>query len=187
MASSSRRFIAGLIRLGLIALALVLVVGFFKRRVHRSEPIHVQREAPATETLAAGDMRIYSADSTVDLVLSGDHILAGLSPKTIAKVKMKLDSSAARDTGGLGGSIGKLVKQSVAGAIGTHASYPLSEIRDIRLDGDQIVVDWKSGKRGELFGNTKINGENISSSFRHDDAERFVEAVRARMGLPGAR
>jgi hypothetical protein len=187
MASSSRRIVAGLIRLGLIALALVLVVGFFKRRVHRNEPIHVQREAPATETLAPGDMRIYSADSTVDLVLSGDHILAGLSPKTIAKVKMKLDSSAAGDTGGLGGSIGKLVKQSVAGAIGTHASYPLSEIRDIRLDGDQIVVDWKSGKRGELFGNTKINNEKISSSFRHDDAERFVEAVRARIGLPAAR
>jgi hypothetical protein len=187
MASSSRRFVAGLIRLVLVALAFVFVAGYFKRRVHRNEPIHVQREAPATETLAPGDLRIYSADSTVDLVLSGDHILAGLSPKTVAKVKMKLDSSAARDTGGLGGSIGKLVKQSVAGAIGTHASYPLSEIRDIRLDGDQIVVDWKSGKRGELFGDAKINNEKFSSSFRHDDAERFVEAVRARIGLPAAR
>jgi len=128
-----------------------------------------------------------SADEAESLVLSGDHILAGLSPKTIAKVKLKLDSSAARDTGGLGGSIGKLVKNSGAGAIGTHASYPLSEIRDIRFDGDQIVVDWKSGKHGELFGNTKVNGENISSSFRPDDAQRFVEAVRARMGLPAAR
>ena len=187
MGPSSRRFVGGLIRLGLAALAVVLVVGYFTRRVRRNEPIHVQREAPATETLAPGDLRIYSADSTVDLVLSGDHILAGLSPKTIAKVKLKLDSSAARDTGGLGGSIGKLVKNSVAGAIGTHASYPLSEIRDIRFDGDQIVVDWKSGKHGELFGNTKVNGENISSSFRPDDAQRFVEAVRARMGLPAAR
>ena len=42
----------------------------------------------------------------------------------------------------------------------------------------------KDGKEHDLFGNTKVNGNKISSSFRPDDAQRFVEAVRARMEKP---
>jgi len=187
-APSSRRFVAGLIRLSLVVLAVILVGGYVKRRFTRSQPVRVQKEAPPSETLAPGDLRIYSADSAVDLVLAGDKILAGLSPKTIAKVKGELETSAARDTHGIGGSISQIVKQSVAGAIGTHASYPLSEIRDIRYEDEQIVVDWKNGRKSQpLLGDIKVNKGNISSSFRPDDAERFVEAVRARMRLPAAR
>jgi hypothetical protein len=188
MSSSSRRFVAALIRLSLVVLAIVLVGRFVIRRaVGRRQPVRIQTQVPVQDSLRPGDLRIFNADSSVDLILSGDRILAGLSPKTIAKVKQELETSASRDTSGLGASISQIVKKSVAGAIGTHAAYPLSDIRDIRYENEQIVVDWKGGKEGELFGNTKVNGSKLSNTFRADDAERFIAAVRARMGLPAAR
>jgi hypothetical protein len=187
--STSRRFVAALVRLTLVVLAIAVVGRYFKNKFFASHGnVHVQREAPPpSEALAPGDMRIYSADSSVDLVLSGNSILAGLSPKMVEKVKAEMDKSSDRDTSGFAGSISHLVKSSVAGAIGTHAVYPLSDIRDIRYEDDQIVFDGKDGKHHGLFGNTKVNGNKVSSSFRPDDAQRFVEAVRARIGLPASR
>ena len=185
MTMSSRRFVAGLVRMALVVLAIVLVGGYLSRRVSGHQPVHVQTQAPPAEALGPGDMRIYNADSTVDLVLFGDKILAGLSPKTIAKVRGELEASASKDTSGVGGSISRIVKTSVAGAIGTHAAFPLNEIRDVRYEGDRIVVDWKSGKQNDLFGNTKVNNSKLSNSFRREDAERFIEAVRARLGTSG--
>jgi hypothetical protein len=182
--SSSRRFVAALIRLALLVLAIVFVGRYFKNKFFASHgTVHVQREAPpASEALAAGDMRIYSSDSAVDLVLSGNNILAGLSPRTVERVKSEMAKSDNHDTSGFGGSISRLVKNSVAGAIGTHAVFPLSDIRDIRYEHGQIVFDSKDGKQHDLFGSTKVNGNKVSSSFAPDDAQKFVEAVRARMG-----
>jgi hypothetical protein len=107
-----------------------------------------------------------------------------LSPKTVAKIKDKLATSGSQDTSGIGASISQIVKKSVAGAIGTHAVFPLSDIRDIRYENGQIVFDWKDGGKHQVFGNTKVDGENVSNSFRPEDAQRFVAAVRARMARP---
>jgi hypothetical protein len=181
MASSSRRFVAALIRVGLVVLAIVLVGGFFARRMPSRHHMRVQSEAPPPDSLGPGDVRIYNADSTVDLILQGNNILGGLSPKTIAKVKGELETSASHDTSGLGASISQIVKKSVAGAIGTHAVFPLSEIRDVRYEHGQMIFDWKDGGKHQLFGNTKVDGEQVSNSFRAEDAQRFIDAVRLRM------
>jgi len=182
MSASSRRWIAGLIRVGLVVLAIVLVSGYIGRHIsHRRHHVHVQRDVPSADLLGPGDLRIYNADSAVDLVLVGDKILAGLSPKTVATIKDKIEASASRDTSGLGGSIAQIVKTSVAGAIGTHAAFPLSDIRDIRYEGDQIVIDWKDGGNRQLFGSSNVNGNKVSNSFRAEDARRFIDAVHARM------
>jgi hypothetical protein len=187
MSLSSRRTVAGAARLALVILAIVIVAGYVKRHVHTPSIGRIRTQAPPPDApLAPGDMRIYNTDSSVDLLLVGNNILAGLSPKTVARVKNALDSSAERDTTGLGGSISQLVKKSVAGAIGTHAVFPLSEIRDVRYEGNQIVFEWKNGKSHQLFGSANVNGSKVSNSFRPDDAERFVGAVRARLGLTPA-
>jgi hypothetical protein len=182
--ASSRRLIAALIRTGLVVLAIVLVVSHFAGRTSSQRHVRVQAEVPPPEALGPGDMRIYNADSAVDLILVGDKILGGLSPKTVAKIKDKLATSGSQDTSGIGASISQIVKKSVAGAIGTHAVFPLSDIRDIRYENGQIVFDWKDGGKHQVFGNTKVDGENVSNSFRPEDAQRFVAAVRARMARP---
>jgi hypothetical protein len=182
--SSSRRFIAGLVRIGLVLLAIFFVSGYLFRRTPKMKHVRVQTEAPVADSLGPGDIRIFDADSAVDLTLMGDKILAGLSPKTIAEVKSEIDNSTSGDTSGLGASISQIVKRSVAGAIGTHAVFPLSDIRDIRYENNQIVFDWADGGKHELFGSAKVNGSNKSKSFRREDAMRFIDAVRARKGLP---
>lgn len=181
--STSRRLIGGLIRLALVVLAIVFVGRYFMRRSPGASHVRVRTEAAVLDSLGPGDLRIYNVDSTVDLVLKGDEILAGLSPKMIAKIQGELDTSASNDASGIGGSISKMVKREVAGAIGTHAAFPLSNIRDIRYEGDQIVFDWKDGGQHQVFNSVKINNNGrASSSFRREDAERFVEAVKGRIG-----
>lgn len=185
MGPSSRRFVAGLIRIGLVILAIVVAGAYIGHRGPRRSHMRVQREAPPpSSALAAGDMRIYNVDSSVDLVLEGTRILAGLSPKTVAKVQADLERSAKEDTSGLGGSIAAVVKKSVAGAIGTHGAFPIAAISDIHYEGGdvgEIVIDWKDGGTHQLFGNTKVDGSNVGKSFRREDAEPFVAAVKARM------
>jgi hypothetical protein len=184
MNPSTRRVVAGLLRVALAVVAIAIVSGYVIRRFpgRSARHVSVQSEAPAPEALGPGDMRIFNADSSVDVVLQGDRILAGLSPKTIAKVRKELEESTAHDTSGLGAMISGAVKKSVAGAIGMHAVFPLSQIRDVSYDGERILVEWKDGGRKEVFGSTKVDGERVSNSFRREDAEKFVEAVRARLG-----
>lgn len=185
MGPSSRRFVAGLIRIGLVILAIAIAGAYVRHRVPKHSHMRVEREEPPpAEALAPGDMRIYNADSSVDLVLQGDRILAGLSPKTVAKIRTEMERSTSAETSGLGGSIAQIVKKSVAGAIGTHGAFAISSIRDIRYEGDdvgEIVIDWKDGGTHQLFGNTSVDGSKVGKSFRREDAEPFVAAVKARM------
>ena len=186
MTVSSRRVVAGLIRFGLVLLAIVFVSGYFfhKRAPSSRHTMRVETEVPPPGALAPGDLRIYNRDSSVDLILAGNNILAGLSPKTIAKVKDAVNEKTAGETTGFGGSIAQIVKSSVASAIGTHASFPVSEISDIRYENNTIVFDWKNGDKHELFSNTKVDGERVSRTFAREDAERFIEAVKQRMAHP---
>ena len=186
MTVTSRRVVAGLIRFGLVILAIVFVSGYFmhKRPVRSKHTMRLETEVPPPAALAPGDMRIYNRDSTVDLVLAGNSILAGLSPKTIAKVKDAVNAKTSGETTGIGGSIAQIVKSSVANAIGTHASYPLNEISDIRYENNTIVFNWKNGDEHEVFSNTKVDGERVSRTFSQEDAERFIAAVKDRMAHP---
>ena len=186
MTVSSRRVVAGLIRFGLVILAIVFVSGYFihKMPTRSKHTMRVQTEVPPPNALAPGDMRIYNRDSSVDLILAGNNILAGLSPKTIAKVKDEVNAKTAGETTGFGGSIAQIVKSSVASAIGTHASFPVNEIRDIRYENNTIVFEWKNGDKHELFSSTTVQGEKVSHTFRQEDAEQFIAAVKDRMAHP---
>jgi hypothetical protein len=189
MGPSSRRFVAGLIRIGLVILAIVIAGAYVGHRMPRHSHMRVETEAPPpAAALAPGDMRIYNADSSVDLVLEGDRIRAGLSPKTVEKIRAEMEHSTTAETSGLGGSIAQIVKKSVAGAIGTHGAFPISAIRDIRYEGGdvgEIVIDWKDGGTHQLFGNTSVDGSKVGMSVRRKAAEPFGAAVRARMSEAG--
>jgi len=185
MANPSRRLIAGLIRFALVIIAIVLVTGYVRRRLPKHRDLHVAT-APAPESLGPGDLRIYNTDSTIELVLQGDKILAGLSLKMVEQIKAKIDTSTSKDTSGLGASISSMVKRSVAGAIGTHAAFPLTEIRDLRYVNGQVTFDWTDGRERPIFENTNINGTKASRSFREEDVQRLIAAVRARKAELGA-
>lgn len=185
--SSSRRFVGGLIRVALVVLGGVLVVGYISHRMpHPQRHVRVQTEAPPADSLGPGDIQIYNADSSVDLILQGNKILAGLSPKTVAKVRDDLDTSEDHDTTGIGRAISQMVKRTVANAIGTHVVYPLSDIRDIRYEHGEIQFDWANGGHHQMFGSTNVDGKDVSRTFRPEDAQRFIDAVHARKAGEGS-
>jgi hypothetical protein len=178
-----RRWIGRLIRLGLVVVTFLVVAAWWGLK--RSQPrddvrierrgadIGVQRQAPSSEALGPGD---------IDLILKGDQILAGLSPQKVAEIRAQLDRKVnTGDSSGLGAMIAQTVKNTVAENIGAHAVWQVADIRDIRIENDEIVIEDWNGNKSKLFSNTKVNDEPLSRKFVRSDAERFVEAVRARM------
>lgn len=189
-----RRWIARAVKLGLAGLAVLVVLAWFhgKRssgpdiRIDtdgrgRRSAARVERATPAMEALAPGDARIFNQDSSVNLILRGDQLLAGLSPQMRDKIQQQIVQSTSDETTGFGAAIASVVKTTVASAIAYHAVYSVHDIRDIRYERGQILIVQNNGERVELLGNVKTDGEEISRTFSPEDAQRFVDAVRARM------
>jgi hypothetical protein len=176
-----RRWIGRGIRFGLVALTVVLVISWFSRKrsaIPGRITIPHGEVAAVAPPLGPGDVQIISQNGAVELVLRGNEVLAGLSPAKVAEVKAEMERSSERDTSGFGGLIASTVKRGVAGAIGAHMVYPVSDIRDINYDGGRIVMHTKSGGRVQLFDKSDSGRQDL---FAPQDAERFVAAVRARM------
>jgi len=177
----SRRWVGRLARIGLILVAVVFIASWFGRKATRKmSNVRVQRAEVTDAALGPGDLRIYNSDSSVDVVLNGARLLAGLSPQTAAKVRQDLARDANKDTSGLGGLISQTVKQTVASAISTHIVYPLSDISEMRFEDGQLIIVRRDGDETRLFGDAKVNGREQGKSFREDDAQRLIAAVRAR-------
>ena len=130
------------------------------------------------DSLRAGDVRIVTVDSSIDLALLGDTISTGLSPYALNKVRHETDTASVNGSG-FAASIEKMVKGAVAGAVGTRAAFPLTAVRDVRYDNGRLQFDW-AGRPVNLFEHTKVNGRPVLEAFRPEDAQRFVDAVRAR-------
>lgn len=175
-----RRVVSRFVRFGLVALAVVLAAGWFMKKRSPGVDVQVESAAPAVETLAPGDVRIFNEDSTVDVIVAGDRISAGLSPHKIAEVRAQLARSAAKDTAGIGGAIASMVKSQVSDRIGMRMVYPIAEIRDVRYaDDGRIMLVSRDGREEALLGSIKVDNEQ-SNRFRRADAERLIQAVKAR-------
>lgn len=195
-----RRWIARAVKLGLVGLAVVVVLAWVaEKRSDRRVDIRVETRGergerggrsnarvvtspmPGIETLAHGDAVIFNQDSAVALILRGDQLHAGLSPQMRAKIEREIVQSTSDETTGFGAAVANVVRTTVASAIGTHAVYALHDIRVIEVEDGQIVLVQNTGRRVELLGDVKSDDEEISRTFSPEDAERFVDAVRARM------
>ena len=179
-----RRVVSRLIRFGLIALAIVIAGTWAIRKAdpRGGTTLRVESEAPAAATLGPGDVQIFNEDSTIDVILAGDRLSAGLSPQKLAEVRADIARSGDRDTAGIGGSIAQMVKSTVAEKLSIRAVYPLADIRDIRHEDGQLRLEWKSGKESTLLGDKiRVEGDRDANRFRPEDAERLIAAVRARL------
>jgi hypothetical protein len=144
-------------------------------------PVRIARNAGSggVAELGAGDIRIVNTDSAFDLALIGDTISGGLSAKALEKARRETDTAAVTGTG-FGADIEKMVKGTVQGALATRVAFPLSAVRDVRYEGGRIVFDWNGKQRA--FGHVRTNDKDMMETFSEADAQRFVEAVRARKG-----
>lgn len=184
-----RRLTYRLVQLVLVVLTVGIGVAFWTDRradpgdagAVRAREVSFSADVPAASELAPGDMQLFNEDSTVDLILQGPHLLAGLSPKTVERVRTEIRRAGPDDSSGIAGFIASTVKEQVADKIGTHVRYDVADIEEIRLDGDRLVIQWKSGKQQELFESVKIDRQRGSANrFHPEEALRFIELVNAR-------
>lgn len=130
-----------------------------------------------TRALGAGDIRISSQDSSFDLALVGDSIVAGLGVRVRNKVAVDLDTSKVAGTG-LGASIEKMVKGTVASALDHEFVFPVSDVSDVRAQNGGLTFYDKDGKEMNVFKSDKHNDN--SKTFSQSDADAFVATFKAR-------
>lgn len=174
------------VRLGLIFGTIVFVFSWIGGKVsNKVRNVHVQ-QAPVATTLGPGDVQILTTDGQMDATLSGDKILVGLSPATIAKVKADMAKKSGPDSG-LGAVISNAVKSTVASAIGTHISYAIRDVREIEYKNGQLTLIMNDGDTHGLQGDSKDGNTKRPAEYSKDDAARFIDAVTARkkeLGIP---
>lgn len=184
-----RRVTYRLVQLVLVMLTVGIAVAFVvnkrsgdsDRGAESRREVRISTDVPTAAQLGPGDMQLFNQDSTVDLILQGPHILAGLSPKTVERIRAEIRNAGPDDSSGLAGMIASTVKEQVADKIGTHVRYDIRDIEDIRLEGDRLVIEWKSGKEQQLFESVRIDRQRgTANRFRPDEAQRFIELVKAR-------
>ena len=126
-----------------------------------------------------GDVRIQTTSGELDMALVGDTISAGLAPDALAKVRRETDTARVSSSG-IGGSIERMVKSTVQSAVSSRVAFPVSAVKDVRYRDGAIEFEWNE-RPTRLFEQTKVNGKPFLASFAPQDAERFVDAVRARL------
>jgi hypothetical protein len=133
----------------------------------------------SSRTLGPGDVQIASVDSTIEIAIIGDTVITGLGKKVLDEVRQKTDTSTVSGNGFAAG-IEKMVKSTVANALGSQLLIPVSSIDDVRYTDGRLQLIGSNGARMRFFDNTRSNGRRVSESFNPDDAERFIRAFRAR-------
>lgn len=182
MEERARRLTAGLIRVFLVLLAMGIVGFWISRRLPNRGHITLQADAPKPDQLGPGDYRLLNTDSSMDVILEGDRLLFGLSPKTVATVRdsVNAEMTKKKDSSGLGNGIAQIVMKTVADNIGTHVVYSLADLHDVRFDNGHLVFEWNRGSEHDAFKSVKLNGKQESNTFRQPEADAFIAAVRAR-------
>src|SRR3954471_17620244 len=128
----------------LLAGAAVLTTACHDRAEVRHERVQVDAgnatfaKRDSARSLSPGDVRIATVDSAVEVALIGDSLVAGLGPMTLRKIKNATDTANVKSSG-LGASIEKFVKGTVADALDHELHYPLSEISDVRYEDGALV------------------------------------------------
>lgn len=175
MGRATRRFLG-------VAIVTPFVIAACHNDRRKDDPEMADAKMVARDTtpLRPGDIRIVTESGSIELALLGDSIVTGLGPAVLDKVRDKTDTNAVSGNG-FGAGIEKMVKSTVASAMSQQLQYPLSSIKDVRYENGKLEFYYKDGTSMKIFENSKDRGKPVSESFRPEDAQRFVDAVHARM------
>jgi len=162
----------------LIGAAAITLAGCRHDDESKGSPHIVSRDT-AVRPLAAGDVRITSVDSSIELAVIGDSVVGGFGKKVLDEIKEKTDTNDVAGSG-FGASIEKLVKTSVAGALSKQMEYPIASIRDVKYEDGRLEFYAENGSRMRFFENKHDSKPDSANVFRPDDAKRFIDAFHAR-------
>ena len=132
-----------------------------------------------TRALGPGDVRVSTVDSSFDVALIGDTVHTGFGKRVLDDVDKKTDTAAVEGKG-FAANIEKMVKSTVADAMGHEILFPVSSIQDVRVDDSgRLEFIGNDGKKMHILESSSRN-TGVNSTFRPDDAKRFIDAFHAR-------
>ena len=170
---------------GAIALVLTACKDTHTVRVNANKAVTIDAKSAtlsrrdSTRELGLGDLRIATTDSAIELALVGDSLVAGFGASTREKIRKATDTSSVSGSG-LGASIERIVKSSVAGALDHEMHIPLSEISDVRYEDGLLVFYDRNGKRTHYF--ERDRGDAHDSRFSENDANAFITVFKSKTG-----
>ena len=132
---------------------------------------------------------ITTRSGALRLHLRHDSVLASFSDSLRRRVHKDVDSSMSAervgDHSGIGGAIEGMVKSTVNATLtevfDKARGFPVSDLKDVRLDDGSIDFDYRHRRRALKFESISESGRPFLSQFHPADAARFVGAVRARI------
>ena len=117
---------------------------------------------------------ITTRDGAVELGLTDSVLYSRLSKDTQAKIAADMEAEA-EDREGLGGRIARAVTRAVAEGVGTAVQVPLADVRDVRVEGDRLVIEMADGEPSP-FERSQADGEPMLEQFSPADAASLAEA-----------
>lgn len=127
---------------------------------------------------------IESTDQAVKLGLTDEAVYMRLSDRKLREIDEEL--SEASDGEGIGGRIAAAVTGAVSKGLRTRVSFEHRNIRDMRWEGGELVVELENGEHA--FGDMEVDDDDVTDRFAEDDVRAFIEEwreVKDRMGEGG--
>ena len=124
--------------------------------------------------------RIVTRDGGIELGLTDSVLYVRLSEATRKQVAEEMEAEMG-DRDGLGGRIARAVTDAVQSGMDTAAQVPLSDVRDIRVEGGTLVIEMADGEPSPFDG-SQTDGRPTLEQFDPADAERIARAFDAATG-----
>lgn len=118
---------------------------------------------------------VVSEDGNVKMGLTLEHVYFALSDSARAEARRELDADA--EAGGVKGFFGGLMRAVVGEALSFRASYPVTEIEDIRWEYGRMHIEFADPDR-RLDDNLQIDDEPVTEAFSEASVREFSAAFR---------
>lgn len=118
---------------------------------------------------------VHSQDGGVKMALTEEHVYFALGDSARAAAQVEM----AEDTGGgrVDRVVGGIVRGTVSRALSFRARYMVDEIRDIRWQDGEMVIEFVDPDR-TLDARFRVDDRPVSDAFTERDVRAFAEAFR---------
>lgn len=117
---------------------------------------------------------VTTRDGAIELGLTDQVLYSRLSERVRSEAAAEMEAETEGQSG-LGGEIARAVTGAVAEGLETAVTVPVDRVRDVRVEGGQLVIEMESGEPSP-FENAETDGEPMLAQFAPDDARRLAEA-----------
>lgn len=141
-------------------------------------PIDVEMDGLSISSTLNGDVAesVVTEGGEMEVGLTDQVLYSRLSKEAQAKVADEMRQSA-EEQEGLGGRLARSITDAVMQGIGTAVQVPLADVRDIRVDGDRLVIEMVDGEPSP-FNRAEADGKSLLSQISGSDARQLAEAFR---------